>query len=93
MLDAPSGGGDLPHRVRDFSGELALAAPTDAPPGSRRKIRVLAYRALMRLPLFHPRDAKAHDRLGFRPGKNPGPHGERFKAALVAELADGVADC
>lgn len=30
--------------------------PTDAPPGSSRKIRVLTERASRREPLFHPQD-------------------------------------
>jgi hypothetical protein len=30
--------------------------PTDAPPGSARKIRVLTERASRREPLFHPQD-------------------------------------
>ena len=76
-----------------FRGCRPLPAPTDAPPGSRRKVRVMMYRYLMGQELFHPDDARADPRLGFLPAKNPGPHGERFKAALLVELAAGVAEC
>lgn len=37
-------------RIEDLS-------PTDAPPGSREKIEVMARRAAARVDLFHPRDA------------------------------------
>jgi len=82
-----------PARPRDFRGEAGFGPPTDAPPGSARKLRVLMFRARLRLPLFHPLDARASDRLGFRPGKNPGPHGDRFRAAALLELAAGIAEC
>jgi hypothetical protein len=77
----------------NFRGARPLPAPTSAPPGSARKVRVLAFRASMGLELFHPLDARASERSGFRPGKNDGPHGERFKAALLVELAGGVREC
>ena len=75
-----------------FCGGYA-GAPTSAPPGSRRKIRILALRARLGLPLFHPDDARASGRLAYRPGKNDGPHGERFRAALLVELCGGPAEC
>jgi hypothetical protein len=75
----------------DFRGPAPLPVPTDAPPGSARKVRVLAHRFRLRQELFHPDDARAGDRLAFRPGKNDGPHGDRFKAALLVELAGGAA--
>jgi hypothetical protein len=80
-------------RDPDFLGPAPLPAPTDAPPGSRRKVRVLTERFRLRQELWHPDDARADPRLGFLPAKNPGPHGERFKAALLVELAAGVAEC
>lgn len=33
--------------------------PTEAPPGSEEKIRVMAARARLELPLFHPDDSTA----------------------------------
>jgi hypothetical protein len=77
----------------DFYGAAPPPAPTSAPPGSARKVRVLAFRAAMRQELFHPDDAKAGERLGFLPGKNDGPHGDKYRAAALLELAAGVAEC
>jgi hypothetical protein len=82
-----------PARPQDFAGAAPLGPPTDAPPGSRRKVRVLALRARLGLELFHPLDARASDRLGFRPGKNPGPNGDVFRAAALVERCDGPAAC
>ena len=85
---------DLPPAVpRDFYGEAAPGAPTDAPPGSRRKIRVLAHRAARGLPLFHPRDAGAGLRLAYAIVKNPGPHGEKSRGVALRELAEGAVEC
>jgi hypothetical protein len=50
----------------------------------------LQHRFLRRQELFHPLDAGASDRLGFRPGKRPGPHGSRYKAGTLVELATGA---
>lgn len=44
--------------------------PTDAPPGSPRKIRVLTERASRREPLFHPQD-NLKRRLPERPEEPP----------------------
>jgi hypothetical protein len=90
MFDLLCGGGAAPLPW-DYAGEVPLPVPTDAPPGSRRKVRVMMYRYLMGQELFHPDDARAGERLGFRPAKNPGPHGERFKDGLLVELAGGGA--
>jgi len=96
MPDAPfdfRNGSAPAARPRDFLGEAALSAPTDAPPGSARKVRVLAFRARLGLPLFHPLDARAGERLAYRPGKNDGPNGDRYRAAALLELAGGAAEC
>jgi hypothetical protein len=83
-----------PQRPRpDSRGGRPLPAPTDAPPGSARKVRVLAFRFLMGQELFHPDDARDHERAAFRPSKNPGPHGDRFRAAALLELFAGAAEC
>jgi hypothetical protein len=80
-------------RDPDFKGPAPLPTPTSAPPGSRRKIRVLTERFRRREELFHPDDARDDGRLGFRPGKNDGPHGEKYRAGLLVELSGGaVAD-
>ena len=76
----------------DFHGAAPLPAPTDAPPGSRRKVRDLAFRFLMGQELFHPDDARDHERAAFRPGKNDGPHGDRYRAAALLELALGIVE-
>jgi hypothetical protein len=77
----------------NFRGGRPLGVPTSAPPGSARKVRVLAFRAAMGLELFHPDDARDDGRLAFRAVKNDGPHGEKYRAGLLVELAGGaVAD-
>jgi hypothetical protein len=75
------------------AGDRPLPAPTDAPPGSRRKVRVMCHRFRMGQALFHPLDARASGRLAYRPGKNDGPHGDRFRAAALLELSGGAAEC
>jgi hypothetical protein len=77
----------------DFRGPAPLPVPTDAPPGSRRKIRVLTNRFRRREELFHPLDARGSERLAFRPGKNSGPHGDKFRAAALLELSAGALEC
>ena len=63
--------------------------PTDAPPGSPRKIRVLTERASRREPLFHPQD-NLKRRLPERQDEAPPPQEEELVEA-EGELAD-VAD-
>jgi hypothetical protein len=88
MLDFLSGAAaPLPE---NFRGARPLPAPTSAPPGSARKVRVLCYRAAMGLELFHPDDARAGERLAFAAAKNEGPHGEKYRAAALLELAAGA---
>jgi hypothetical protein len=74
----------------DFKGPAPLPVPTDAPPGSARKVRVLAHRFRLRQELFHPDDARDDGRLAFAAVKNDGPHGEKYRAALLVELAGGA---
>jgi hypothetical protein len=90
MLDFLPGGGAV-FVPWEFKGARPLPAPTDAPPGSRRKVRVMAYRFARGEELFHPLDARASERLAFRADKNSGPHGDKFRAALLVELAAGAA--
>jgi hypothetical protein len=75
----------------DFRGPAPLPVPTDAPPGSARKVRVLAHRFRLRQELFHPDDARDDGRLAFAAVKNEGPHGEKYRAGLLVELAGGAA--
>jgi hypothetical protein len=54
--------------------------PTNAPPGSPRKIRILMERAARREPLFHPQDG----RVGRRKLPEPGPEPLAEKAPAQA---------
>jgi hypothetical protein len=89
MLDLLFAG--IVDRDFDFYGPAPLPAPTDAPPGSRRKVRVLAFRFMMGQELFHPLDARASERLAFRVAKHSGPHGEKFRGGLLRLLDGGAA--
>ena len=53
----------------------------------------MAHRCRLRLPLFHPLDVRDDSRLAYRIGKNPGPHGEKYRAAALLELFTGAAEC
>jgi hypothetical protein len=92
MFDRLFGGGAAAVAY-DARGARPLPVPTSAPPGSARKVRVLAFRAAMGLELFHPDDARAGERLAYRPGKNDGPHGDRFRAAALLEWCAGALEC
>lgn len=45
--------------LEDFQGPVTLpGAPTEAPPGSEQKIRIMMERASRREELFHPQDGR-----------------------------------
>ena len=59
--------------------------PTNAPPGSPRKIRILMERAARREPLFHPLDG----RTGRRPPPEPEP-AERAEADVTVSGSENA---
>jgi hypothetical protein len=79
--NAPGAGNELrtmdPSNVPGF--ETLPGQPTDAPPGSEQKIRVLTERASRRESLFHPLDGRRTIRHHFaKPGWNGAPHAHRL---------------
>jgi hypothetical protein len=90
MPDSLSRLGGAAFVPENFRGARPLPVPTDAPPGSRRKVRVLCHRYRMGQELFHPDDAGPGERLAFAAVKNDGPHGEKYRAGLLVELSDGA---
>jgi hypothetical protein len=79
-------------RDPDFLGPAPLPVPTSAPPGSARKVRVLANRFRLRQELWHPDDAREDGRLAFAAVKNAGPHGEKYRAGTLVESFAGAAE-
>jgi hypothetical protein len=51
---------------RDCTGARPLPEPTDAPPGSEAKVKVLARRARLRQELWHPEDKQVRERKSAR---------------------------
>jgi hypothetical protein len=85
-LPPQAGDGDF-----DFYGPAELPTPTDAPPGSRRKVRVMCHRFRLRQELFHFADAGSGERFGFAAIKNSGSNGEKFRGGLLRLLDGGRA--
>lgn len=65
--------------------------PTDAPPGSARKIRVLTERAMRRESLFHPKDNLKRLLPSSPPESDPGPE-EEAELELIEEADEDDGD-
>jgi ribosome-binding protein aMBF1 (putative translation factor) len=78
------------RRTRDFVGGAREASPTDALPGSPRKVDVLAARAGRRESLFSDRDTDQDERRGLagRPTKNTG--GVNRQTRPAGEVREGA---